>query len=177
PSPRRSSIDTRASGRLSRISFSIVAASIAIGIASLPVEDSARRHVGGQPLFVDPPQLFRGYGTGADHCQRGAAGRAEAAGGNAGGGGEHRIRLGRGKQITSLILAEEKAAIEAGRGNFGADAARHRHLGERDKEAAIGEVVAGADPPGGDLAAHEIAVAALRRKVDGRRRAVLVSEN
>ena len=51
--------------------------------------------------------------------------------------------------------------------------AGQRHLGHRDQQAAVGEVVAGGDAAGADLAADEIAVAAFGGEIDRRRRALL----
>ena len=87
----------------------------------------------------------------------------------------------RAEQVARLILAEEPAgsARSAGRhGNPGTDGAARveggqRHLGERHQKPAIGNVVAGGDPPALDLAPHEIAVAPLGGEVDRRRRPLL----
>jgi hypothetical protein len=65
----------------------------------------------------------------------------------------------------------------AGRKRIEGDAppAGHRHLGDRDEEAAIGNVVAGGDLTGADQAAHEIAVMPLGGEIDRWRQAVLAS--
>ena len=49
----------------------------------------------------------------------------------------------------------------------------HRHLGERDEEPAVGNVVRGSNDALGDQRAHEIAVAALGSEIDRRRRSFL----
>src|SRR3989442_709330 len=74
PSPRRSSIEISASGRLSLISRSIVAASIAIA-GSLA---SALAHIARQPGFVRGLEFRDRYGTGAGECQRGSGDRTDA---------------------------------------------------------------------------------------------------
>ena len=47
--------------------------------------------------------------------------------------------------------------------------------GDGDEEAAIGKVMAGGNPAGGNLAAHKIAVAPFGREIDRRRRTVLAA--
>ena len=42
----------------------------------------------------------------------------------------------------------------------------HRHLGDRDEETAIGEIMTRDEPPGRDLGANKIAVAALCCQID-----------
>ena len=58
-----------------------------------------------------------------------------------------------------------------------ADAGGHRHLGQRDREAAVGEVVDGGDEPVADQRADEVADALLVREVDRRGRAFLAPED
>ncbi len=57
----------------------------------------------------------------------------------------------------------------------GADAARQAHLGQGHQEAAVRQVVAGLDAAADDLAAHEVAVAALDGEIDRRRGAFLAA--
>jgi hypothetical protein len=121
-----------------------------------------------------------GYGRFARQGQCIAARRAQAKDRHArrGGVGEDAPGLG-GRQrqhITGLILSEQRGmgGNAARQGLDGrADAARHRHLGERDGETAVGQVVHRVGTAGADQAADEIAVALLGRKVDGRRRTLL----
>ena len=56
---------------------------------------------------------------------------------------------------------------------LGADPGCHRHLGQRDQEAAIRNVVDGGDGTLADQQTNQIAVAALARKVDRRWGALL----
>ena len=53
--------------------------------------------------------------------------------------------------------------------------ARHRHFGQRDQQAAIGQVMAGGDVTGADLSPYEVAVAPLDREIDRRRCAFLAA--
>ena len=84
-----------------------------------------------------------------------------------------------GDEVARLVFAEQPG-IEGivdrhRRVDAGADVAGHGHLGQRHQQAAVGEVVAGGEPAAADQLADEIAVAALGREVDGRRRAVLAA--
>ena len=82
------------------------------------------------------------------------------------------------QQVAALVLAEQ---VGVGRqvnrhvGERRAEAARHGHLGERDGEAPVREVMHRVDGARLDQAADEVAVAALQREVDGRRRALLAA--
>ena len=89
----------------------------------------------------------------------------------------HRGRRSRSDSVPGPRRTTQACA--AGRPGSGSSAtpraAGHRHLGERDEEAAIGEVVTGGDMPGGDLGAHEIAVPAFGGEIDRRRRPVFAA--
>ena len=68
------------------------------------------------------------------------------------------------------------AARVGGRGvELGADAGRHRHLGQRHQQPAVGQVVRRGDQAVGDQRAHHIAVLALLDQIDRRRRALLAA--
>ena len=83
---------------------------------------------------------------------------------------------GAGQDVAALILAEEERVLEAVRLDVSADSARHRHLGQRDRKAAVREVMHGADPARPDEGEDEFAIAALGGKVDRRRRALLAGQ-
>src|SRR5580700_12243369 len=57
------------------------------------------------------------------------------------------------------------------------DVRDHRHFGERDEKTAVGDVVHRRDEAVADQRAHEFAMAALRRKIDRRRSALLAAAN
>src|SRR5439155_16631551 len=81
------------------------------------------------------------------------------------------------QHVAGLVLAEEEAmrrqvGAEWWQRDLRPDAAGHRHFGERDEEAAVAQVMAGADAPRLDLCADEIAVAPLGFEIDRRRRAL-----
>ena len=83
----------------------------------------------------------------------------------------------RGQHISPLILAEEECVLGALRRDRRADAPGHRHLGERDGEAAVGKVMDGADTGVPDERGDERAVQALGGKIDRRRRALVAARD
>ncbi len=82
-----------------------------------------------------------------------------------------------GEQIESLVLAEEgsRHAERLRLVDQRAYAPRERHLRERDREPAVGDVVAGSNQPRLDRLADIGAGAPLGHQVDRRRRAVLAA--
>ena len=77
-----------------------------------------------------------------------------------------------GGDIDALVLGEIAGMAERrGAVDQRADIAGQRHFGERDGEAAVGDVVAGGDRAAGDRGADELAGGLLGVQVDGRRRA------
>ncbi len=80
--------------------------------------------------------------------------------------------VGDGGDVDALILGEIAGMAERRRAvDQRADIAGQRHFGERDGEAAVGDVVAGGDRAAGDRGADEVAGGALVVQVDRRRRA------
>ena len=85
--------------------------------------------------------------------------------------GEQAI-VGDGGDVDALILGEIAGMAERRRAvDQRADIAGQRHFGERDGEAAVGDVVAGGDRAAGDRGADELAGARARRAGRRRRRA------
>ena len=107
----------------------------------------------------------------------GSADRLDLDSGGVGAGeeGEQAI-VGDGGDVDALVLGEIAGAAERRRAvDQSADIAGQRHFGERDGEAAVGDVVAGGDRAAGDRGADELAGDALLVQVDRRRRAGLAS--
>ena len=103
----------------------------------------------------------------------GAADRLDrhARGMGAGEEGEQAMIADRG-DIDALVLGEIAGMAERRRAvDQRADIAGERHFGERDREAAVGDVVAGGDRAAGDRGADELAGGPLLVQVDRRRRA------
>src|SRR5262249_56522283 len=76
--------------------------------------------------------------------------------------------------VRAMGLAETEGACRYRRAiELGAYARGYCHLSDRRQKAAVGNVVHGAGDALGDKRADEVAVLALRRKVDRRRRALL----
>src|SRR5215208_8119049 len=111
-------METWASGRLSLISRSIVAASIAMFVSPAVFSRSALRHVGRQPALVRLFKLRDRYGTGTGECQFAAPHRADTPGGDVGGlrPGQQCIRVGSLDQVTRLVLAEHPGDARCGCG-------------------------------------------------------------
>ncbi len=82
-------------------------------------------------------------------------------------------------RVTGLILAKQGGVSRAiGQGGDGcADAARHRHFGQRDGKPAVAEVMAGGDCASENEGADGVAIAALDREVDRGRRALFAAGN
>ena len=79
--------------------------------------------------------------------------------------------------ITALVFAEPERVSGERRRAFkhGTDSGRHRHFGERDQKAAVGDVVRRGHQAVADQATDEIAMASLRGEIDRRRRALLAA--
>ena len=76
-------------------------------------------------------------------------------------------RAARANDVARLILAEEETGSprrRAGSATSRADISGHRHFGERDEQAAVGNIVHRVDAARFDQPAHEIAVASSRRR-------------
>src|SRR5262249_59956494 len=93
---------------------------------------------------------------------------------------ENEVRRASRDEIARLVLAEEPCRRgKARRYRFepAAGVAGQRHLGGRDRETAVREVMAGADPARRDQGQYKFAVAPLGADIDGRRRALLAAED
>ena len=110
-------------------------------------------------------QLRQRYGNAVRQCQFLIRhGGSDFMRGNA--GGLRRAEQGRGilhrQHVAGLVFAEPEFCAGLRRSEGDAGIPGERHFRDRDEQAAVGEVVAGADVAGGDLGAHEIAVAHAR---------------
>src|SRR4051794_41081915 len=109
-------METCASGRLSLISRSIVAASIAMFVPRIAFSGSALRHIGRQPRLVRSLELRDRYGTGAGECQFGAPHRADALRAYTPffGNGKKQVGVSGFDQVTRLVLAEQPGISRRG---------------------------------------------------------------
>src|SRR6185312_14024497 len=172
---------TRASGRAA-----LIMASMSPAVMAMPGPPSGSAgwsvHPGREETFVRVAQRLDGYGSAVGQCQILPATITDADRRHPGGlgGGDGGDRVGDGEHVAALVLAEPEAVagdVARPGGEAGAGAAGHRHLRDGDEQAAIGDVVAGAHPADLDLAAHEVAVAALGGEVHRGRRALLLADD
>ena len=153
---------TRASG-----SAALISASISFAAIAMPYSPSARRRPSRPGRSARAPAQARdGYGSpvGQSQILSAAMCRCRIAGTPGGLGGADQRRRHRAPPAGSGPDPRQTRRHGPGypRGPVDkprADAAGHRHLGDRDQQPAIGHVVAGADRAVEDRRAHEIAVA------------------